>query len=164
MARPIQDSITNALIVKPYMLLQYGRILDPAKTADRKAYAIHLKWVTGGYKAGADSSDDADNRRTPAISSRALPRSTASATPTTRTTAGSSMARPRTVCESDCGSLELTPGGELLDASTAIVTDEDQEFAAFLAGSEEGRAGRQGVRRVRGRNPPGGGSAAPPCC
>src|SRR4051794_4367748 len=48
-ARPIQDSITNALIVKPYMLLQYGRILDPAKPSDRKAYAVHLKWITGGY-------------------------------------------------------------------------------------------------------------------
>ncbi|MFF3404380.1 hypothetical protein ACFYW6_38935 [Streptomyces sp. NPDC002659] len=35
-ARPIQDSVTNALIVKPYMLLQYGRILDPSKEADQK--------------------------------------------------------------------------------------------------------------------------------
>nr|WP_202036268.1 hypothetical protein [Streptomyces mexicanus] len=51
-ARPLQGSITNALIVKPYMLLQYGRILDPAKESDRKAYAVHLKWITGGYKAG----------------------------------------------------------------------------------------------------------------
>nr|WTC14302.1 hypothetical protein OHA15_41485 [Streptomyces anthocyanicus] len=51
-ARPIQDSVTNALIVKSYMLLQYGRILDPAKKADRKAYAVHLKWVSGGYKPG----------------------------------------------------------------------------------------------------------------
>ncbi|MGW1894151.1 hypothetical protein ACWCP6_28470 [Streptomyces sp. NPDC002004] len=49
-ARPIQHSITNALIVKPYMLLQYGRTLDPAKPADRKAYALHLKWISGGYK------------------------------------------------------------------------------------------------------------------
>ncbi|MEV5989327.1 hypothetical protein AB0L85_30825 [Streptomyces sp. NPDC052051] len=46
-ARPIQDAITNALIVKPYMLLQYGRILDPAKESDRKAYALHLRWITG---------------------------------------------------------------------------------------------------------------------
>ncbi|CAM5561179.1 hypothetical protein STENM36S_00032 [Streptomyces tendae] len=51
-ARPIQDSVTNALIVKPYMLLQYGRILDPAKEADRKAYTVHLKWISGGYRAG----------------------------------------------------------------------------------------------------------------
>jgi hypothetical protein len=48
-ARPIQDAITNSLVVKPYMLLQYGRILDPSKPADRKAYAVHLKWITGGY-------------------------------------------------------------------------------------------------------------------
>ncbi|MFF9244583.1 hypothetical protein ACF1AY_35680 [Streptomyces sp. NPDC014776] len=51
-ARPLQNSITNALVVKPYMLLQYGRILDPAKESDRKAYAVHLKWITGGFKAG----------------------------------------------------------------------------------------------------------------
>ncbi|WP_399936623.1 hypothetical protein ACGH52_00355 [Streptomyces sp. BBFR25] len=51
-ARPVQDSVTNALIVKPYMLLQYGRILDPAKEGDRKAYAVHLKWISGGYTAG----------------------------------------------------------------------------------------------------------------
>ena len=60
-ARPIQDSVTNALVVKPYMLLQYGRILDPAKDSDHKAYAIHLKWVTGGYKA---ATADARGRRT----------------------------------------------------------------------------------------------------
>ncbi|MEU0008269.1 hypothetical protein ABZ079_29455 [Streptomyces sp. NPDC006314] len=46
MARPVHDSVTNALIVKPYMLLHYGRILDPAKHADREAYAVHLKWIT----------------------------------------------------------------------------------------------------------------------
>ncbi|WP_210581947.1 hypothetical protein [Streptomyces sp. GESEQ-4] len=63
-ARPLQDSITNALIVKPYMLLQYGRILDPAKDSDRKAYSIHLKWISGGYqtsKAGDDGDGDEDN-------------------------------------------------------------------------------------------------------
>ncbi|MEU8893694.1 hypothetical protein [Streptomyces sp. NPDC048442] len=47
-AKPIQDVLTNALIVKPYMLVQYGRLLDPQK--DAKAYALHLKWVTGKYK------------------------------------------------------------------------------------------------------------------
>lgn len=50
-ARPIQDSVTNALVVKPYMLLQYGRILDPSKESDQKAYDVHLKWITGGYEA-----------------------------------------------------------------------------------------------------------------
>jgi hypothetical protein len=114
-ARPIQDSITNALIVKPYMLLQYGRILDPAKTADRKAYAVHLKWITGGYQAGKTSQDRKD--------------------------ACSLIYGPaKQYCERDTndtadgnGTLpELTPGGELLDASNAIVTDEDREFSAFL--------------------------------
>ncbi|MFJ2745434.1 hypothetical protein ACIO3O_37895 [Streptomyces sp. NPDC087440] len=47
-AQPIQDVLTNALVVKPFMLLQYGRILDPQK--DAAAYAVHLRWVTGKYK------------------------------------------------------------------------------------------------------------------
>lgn len=58
-ARPLQDSITNALIVKPYMLLQYGRILDPAKKSDSKAYAVHMKWLIGGYQADGEVSQDA---------------------------------------------------------------------------------------------------------
>ncbi|MET7456265.1 hypothetical protein ABZT03_31185 [Streptomyces sp. NPDC005574] len=116
-ARPIQDSITNALIVKPYMLLQYGRILDPAKPADRKAYAVHLKWVTGGYLPSSTPSDKAKD-------------------------ACSLVHGPgKKYCERGVdgkppSSDELptfTPGGELLDASQAIVTDEDQAFAAFLA-------------------------------
>ncbi|WP_455362588.1 hypothetical protein [Streptomyces sp. SYSU K21746] len=110
-ARPLQDSITNALIVKPYMLLQYGRILDPAKDSDRKAYAIHLKWVVGGYKADAEPSED-------------------------RKDACSLIIGPaKKYCErgrsDDLPS--LTPGGELLDAVTPVVSEEDQEFAAFLA-------------------------------
>ncbi|MEU1457103.1 hypothetical protein [Streptomyces avermitilis] len=118
-ARPIQDSITNALIVKPYMLLQYGRILDPAKPADRKAYAVHLKWVTGGYKAGAKKESEDKKDACAKIKGEA-----------------------KKYCERDTddvpgndgsGTLpELTPGGELLDASHAIVTDEDREFYAFL--------------------------------
>ncbi|MGW4823500.1 hypothetical protein ACWEP4_32280 [Streptomyces sp. NPDC004227] len=117
-ARPIQDSITNALIVKPYMLLQYGRILDPAKDSDRKAYAVHLKWITGGYMPRSGPSDKAKD-------------------------ACSKIIGPaKKYCERDVdggtpsGSTDLpefTPGGELLDASNAIVTDEDQAFAAFLA-------------------------------
>ncbi|MFF9410407.1 hypothetical protein ACF1B0_33505 [Streptomyces anandii] len=117
-ARPIQDSITNALIVKPYMLLQYGRILDPAKDSDRKAYAVHLKWITGGYMPRSGPSDKAKD-------------------------ACSKIIGPaKKYCERDVdggtpsGSADLpefTPGGELLDASNAIVTDEDQAFAAFLS-------------------------------
>ncbi|MFF2386997.1 hypothetical protein [Streptomyces sp. NPDC058108] len=115
-ARPIQDSITNALIVKPYMLLQYGRILDPAKESDRKAYAVHLKWITGGYLPSGPS-----DRAKDACS----------------LIHGSA----KTYCERGVDSKPsgsedlptLTPGGELLDTSNAIVTDEDQAFAAFLA-------------------------------
>jgi hypothetical protein len=48
-AKPIQDALTNALVVKPYMLLEYGRILDPKTPADKAAYKLHVKWVTGSY-------------------------------------------------------------------------------------------------------------------
>ncbi|MFF3864020.1 hypothetical protein [Streptomyces sp. NPDC002209] len=44
-ARPIQDALTDALVVKPYMLLQYGRVLDPKNPADKAAYDAHLKWI-----------------------------------------------------------------------------------------------------------------------
>ncbi|MGI5380697.1 hypothetical protein ACQEV2_42225 [Streptomyces sp. CA-251387] len=113
-ARPLQDSVTNALIVKPYMLLQYGRILDPAKKSDSKAYAVHLKWLTGGYKAGSKDRTDAcslvygpakqyclrDNDNAP---------------------------------DGNDGLPSLTPGGELLDTASPVVSEEDKEFAAFLA-------------------------------
>ncbi|MFF3617262.1 hypothetical protein [Streptomyces sp. NPDC002580] len=114
-ARPIQDSITNALIVKPYMLLQYGRVLDPAKTADRKAYAVHLKWVTGGYRADA-AKDDKDDpcRLVKGPGKRWCQREH------TDQPAGSRLP-------------ELTPGGQLLDTASPVVSEEDQEFAAFLA-------------------------------
>ncbi|MEU3795960.1 hypothetical protein AB0F07_40350 [Streptomyces fructofermentans] len=113
-ARPLQDSVTNALIVKPYMLLQYGRILDPAKAGDRKAYAVHLKWVTGGYKA-KDSPADKDDPCEKVIGP------------------GKAYCERDTDDNGTADALpELTPGGELLDATQAIVTDEDREFAAFL--------------------------------
>ncbi|WP_406469865.1 hypothetical protein [Streptomyces sp. NBC_01615] len=117
-ARPIQDSITNALIVKPYMLLQYGRILDPAKTADRKAYAVHLKWITGGYMPNAAPSDKAKD----ACSKVHGPAKKYCERNVDGAPSGTSDDLPA-----------LTPGGELLDTSHAIVTDEDQAFAAFLA-------------------------------
>ncbi|MFD9511160.1 hypothetical protein [Streptomyces mirabilis] len=118
-ARPIQDSITNALIVKPYMLLEYGRILDPAKAADRTAYAVHLKWITGGYKANAQNKGkggkDDPCRRIKGEAKKYCERSTSDV-------------------PSGSGTLPaLTPGGELLDASNAIVTDDDREFSSFLA-------------------------------
>ncbi|WP_435260420.1 hypothetical protein [Streptomyces sp. 1222.5] len=117
-ARPIQDSITNALIVKPYMLLQYGRILDPAKDSDRKAYAVHLKWVTGGYTPRSEPSDKAKDA------------------------CDLILGEAKKYCERGVDGAPdnhtddlptLTPGGELLDAAHPIVTDEDQAFAAFLA-------------------------------
>ncbi|MFD5574754.1 hypothetical protein [Streptomyces cadmiisoli] len=115
-ARPIQDSVTNALIVKPYMMLQYGRILDPGKPADRRAYAVHLKWITGGYQVGAKVTREG------------------------KEVCGKIRGPGRAYCERGFqegvpGGDELpslTPGGELLDTSNALVTDEDREFAAFL--------------------------------
>ncbi|MFI6340716.1 hypothetical protein [Streptomyces sp. NPDC050535] len=117
-ARPLQDSITNALIVKPFMLLQYGRILDPAKESDSKAYAVHLKWVAGAYKAGAEDGDS-DEKDDPC---------------------GALIGPAKEYCQrdnagtgGDTGLPAFTPGGELLDVSNALVSDEDIEFAAFLA-------------------------------
>jgi hypothetical protein len=126
-ARPLQDSITNALIVKPYMLLQYGRILDPAKPADRKAYAVHLKWITGGYTAGnvevsKRGKEVCSKIRGPArkYCERGFEEGVRS---------GDDIAEDLSEV-SDYPS--LTPGGELLNAPNALVTDEDREFSAFL--------------------------------
>ncbi|MFC4469246.1 hypothetical protein ACFPH6_32820 [Streptomyces xiangluensis] len=121
-ARPLQDSVTNALIVKPYMLLQYGRILDPSKDSDRKAYAVHLKWVIGGYQANAQNKEDREG------ACRLL------YGPAKEYCMGDDDA-PR-----EDALPELTPGGELLDASQAFVTDEDREFSAFLKDLEKAGA------------------------
>ncbi|WP_031487323.1 hypothetical protein [Streptomyces bicolor] len=116
-ARPIQDSVSNALVVKPYMMLQYGRILDPAKASDRKAYAVHLKWVIGGYKADAEPSEE----RKDACSLIYGP-------------AKKYCLRDNDDTPRDSDDLpSLTPGGELLDTASPLVSEEDQEFAAFLA-------------------------------
>ncbi|MEU9148088.1 hypothetical protein [Streptomyces sp. NPDC048349] len=48
---PIQNALTDALVVKPYMLIQYGRVLDPKKLDEAPAYKAHLKWVQGNAKA-----------------------------------------------------------------------------------------------------------------
>ncbi|MFC8660764.1 hypothetical protein [Streptomyces sp. NPDC057199] len=132
-ARPLQDSITNALIVKPYMLLQYGRILDPAKTADRKAYAVHLKWVVGGYKADAKNGDkDKDD---PCRLIKGPAKAYCERGPEDEDTCKLLKGEAKRQCErdGDSGLPSLTPGGELLDAVAPVVTEEDQEFAAFLA-------------------------------
>ncbi|MFD7780502.1 hypothetical protein [Streptomyces sp. NPDC059753] len=114
-AKPIQDAVTNSLVVKPYMLLEYGRILDPAKPADRKAYQVHLKWVSGGYDTNdgprkEDKDDPCRLIKGPA----------------------------RQYCEREPGDKgpdtlpELTPGGKLLDEVAPVLSKDDQEFAAFL--------------------------------
>ncbi|MCQ8833816.1 hypothetical protein [Streptomyces malaysiensis] len=115
-ARPLQDSVTNALIVKPYMLLQYGRILDPAKKSDRKAYAVHLKWVTGGYSRDAKKTKEEGEGNCDKI-----------------------IGQAKKYCMSGGdddrgvdGLPKLTPGGELLDSTNAVVSQEGREFEAFL--------------------------------
>ncbi|MFB7176911.1 hypothetical protein ACFCYI_04305 [Streptomyces sp. NPDC056257] len=56
---PIQAALTDALVVKPYMLLQYGRVLDPKKPGDEAAYKAHLKWIKGNATplAAADAEE-----------------------------------------------------------------------------------------------------------
>lgn len=117
-ARPIQDSVTNALIVKPYMLLQYGRILDPAKEADRKAYAVHLKWITGGYEEEKKKKDDkCDLVRGPL-----------------RDYCNNGDEKPKHPGELP----PLTAGEALLESGTsAVLSKEDQQFAAFLKDLED---------------------------
>ncbi|WP_314223647.1 hypothetical protein [Streptomyces zaehneri] len=130
-ARPIQDSVTNALIVKPYMLLQYGRILDPAKPADRKAYAVHLKWITGGYKVGSAKVTDKGKKACSKIHG-----------PAKQYCERGYIEGVTNADSSGDGLPALTPGGELLDTTNALVTDEDREFDAFLADMK--RAGEVG--------------------
>ncbi|MFI5727056.1 hypothetical protein [Streptomyces cyaneofuscatus] len=107
-ARPIQESLTNALIVKPYMLLQYGRILDPAKPADKKAYAVHLRWVSGAFKAGAPKDGPCSKIKGAA----------------------------KEYCVDDSmRSVEKPPlatGLSALESSRPILTEEDQQFAVAL--------------------------------
>ncbi len=107
-ARPIQESLTNALIVKPYMLLQYGRILDPAKESDKKAYAVHLRWVSGAFKAGAPKDGPCSKIKGTA----------------------------REYCVDDSmRSVEKPPlatGLSALESSRPILTEEDQQFAVAL--------------------------------
>ncbi|RRR86996.1 YrzE family protein [Streptomyces sp. RP5T] len=140
-ARPLQDSITNALVVKPFMLLEYGRILDPAKKSDREAYAVHLKWVSGGYKAYTGDGDDG-GADCSLVASAARKYCEEQNEKLKRVKHNCSLIKgpAKEICEQDgiskelTGKLpELTPGGELLDAASPVVSEEDQEFAAFLA-------------------------------
>ncbi|MDV9176527.1 hypothetical protein R6V09_41180, partial [Streptomyces sp. W16] len=137
-ARPLQDSITNALIVKPYMLLEYGRILDPARASDRKAYAIHLMWVSGGYDSSTEeaaSSNDCD-RLAPAARPYCEQRRQEKAKDPCRLIVGEA----KKICEGDydgkltTGELPpITSGGDLLNVTAPVISEDDQEFAAFLA-------------------------------
>ncbi|MGY9066872.1 hypothetical protein [Streptomyces sp. CAS3] len=131
-ARPLQDSITNALVVKPYMLLEYGRILDPSKPSDRKAYAVHLKWITGGYRAGSDTGNgDCGSLASPM-------RDTCEKRQKAEYTCSLVKGEAKQYCLASQGIPRkttlpsLTADGDLLGSSNAIVTDEDQQFAAFL--------------------------------
>ncbi|MGP4009973.1 hypothetical protein [Streptomyces sp. 4N124] len=144
-ARPLQDSVTNAMIVKPYMLLQYGRILDPAKKSDRQAYAVHLKWVTGGYLATKDSGDSEEDEKDNCRLLDGQARQVCE-----RDTDEEENEDPcnlikgplKAYCErgdqgAEDGLPELTPGGELLDSANAVVSEEDREFEAFLSDLRE---------------------------
>ncbi|WP_436846415.1 hypothetical protein [Streptomyces griseorubiginosus] len=140
-ARPLQDSITNALVVKPFMLLEYGRILDPAKKSDREAYAVHLKWVSGGYKAYTSDGDDG-GADCSLVAPPARKYCEEQNEKLKRVKHNCSLIKgpAKEICEQDgiskelTGKLpELTPGGELLDAASPVVSEEDQEFSAFLA-------------------------------
>ncbi|WP_405634334.1 hypothetical protein OHB53_09235 [Streptomyces sp. NBC_00056] len=120
-AKPIQDAVTNSLVVKPFMLLEYGRILDPSNPADRKAYQVHLMWVSGAYKPKpwerAQSSDKDDICKKIKGPGRKY----------CERREGDDAIPPH----SDLPS--LTVGEQLLDATTSpVVSQEDQEFAAFL--------------------------------
>jgi len=140
-ARPLQDSITNALIVKPFMLLEYGRVLDPAKASDRKAYAIHLMWVSGGYKTSTvEAADSKDGCGILAPAARPhceqYRQNKARAKHACRLLVGEA----KKICEddfeakaSDDALPSLTPGTDLLNVTAPVVSEDDQEFAAFLA-------------------------------
>ncbi len=59
-AKPIQDALTNALVVKPFQLLEYGRTLDANNPDDAAAYKVHLRWVSGGYNPQASGPSACD--------------------------------------------------------------------------------------------------------
>ncbi|MEU8672712.1 hypothetical protein AB0C71_38115 [Streptomyces anulatus] len=108
-ARPIQDSLTNALIVKPYMLLQYGRILDPGKKSDKEAYSVHLQLVSGGLKDYKPDEGPCEHIWGDIVKKVCIEKL-------------ETVKKP-----------ELTPGLSALETDRPILTAEDQEFAIALA-------------------------------
>ncbi|WP_338704326.1 hypothetical protein V2W30_41155 (plasmid) [Streptomyces sp. Q6] len=113
-AKPIQDAVTNAMVVKPFMLLEYGRILDPSKPADRAAYAVHLKWVSGGYKVATPKNTDKNDpcRKIHGPAHKYCER-------------GQKPFNPNDYPK-------ITLGSDAFSALMPIVSKDDQEFGAFL--------------------------------
>ncbi|WP_329453390.1 hypothetical protein OG894_43290 (plasmid) [Streptomyces sp. NBC_01724] len=126
LARPIQESVTNSLVVKPFMLLQYGRILDPNKASDQKAYAVHIKLISGGYQSGENENSDKD------------------VDPKTKHACGLLKGPAHEFCiNGDAGAPSsasddsdvppITAPDALLGTLTPVLTKEDQQFTAALA-------------------------------
>ncbi|MFJ8158475.1 hypothetical protein [Streptomyces sp. NPDC094468] len=141
-AQPLQDSITNALIVKPYMLLEYGRVLDPSKQSDLKAYAVHLKWVAGGYKAsggeGTSTAADRNGRKDACSLIHGPGKKYCEGGSDDKDNCAGIDGPGKQLCEAGSGGglPGLTAGSDLLNAANAITSEDDQEFAAFLADME----------------------------
>ncbi|MGW5736390.1 MULTISPECIES: hypothetical protein [Streptomyces] len=128
-AMPIQDSLTNVTVVKGYMLVQYGRILDPGKASDRKAYALHLKWVSGGYKPTSAASK-ADRERAEEVCDRIKG-------PAHKYCVKGKLKNPDPGEPAFEDGPALTPGEALLDATNPLLNDQDRQFAAFLKEMEK---------------------------
>ncbi|MEU9033350.1 hypothetical protein AB0D45_00265 [Streptomyces sp. NPDC048352] len=60
---PIQRALSDALVVKPYMLLQYGQVLDPKKSGQASAYRAHLQWVKKNAPEARPAADGAATGR-----------------------------------------------------------------------------------------------------
>ncbi|MDX3075900.1 hypothetical protein [Streptomyces sp. MI02-7b] len=65
-AKSVQDALTNALVVKPFQLLQYGRLLDDGKPENKAAYAAHLTMVKGAGEAEKNETSPCDTIPGPA--------------------------------------------------------------------------------------------------
>ncbi|MEV6758410.1 hypothetical protein [Streptomyces sp. NPDC051214] len=128
-AQPIQDALTNVTVVKGYMLVQYGRILDPAKASDRKAYALHLKWVSGGYKPTSAASK-ADRQHAEDVCDKIKG-------PAHKYCVKGKLKNPAPDQPPLKEGPALTPGDALLDAATPVLNSQDQQFAAFLTEMEK---------------------------
>ncbi|MEV0254718.1 hypothetical protein AB0H82_10710 [Streptomyces sp. NPDC050732] len=147
-AKPIQDSLSNVLVVKGYMLVQYGRVLDPGKKAERQAYALHLKWVSGGYKPGSREHAEQDQKADDACSGIKGPAK--------KYCKAGHLNNQRPDADKDLP--KLTLGNQLLEAASPVLSEQDQQFAAFLA--ELKKAGPVGKACARYAQEPTGWRAA----